>query len=686
MIITPLKYLSLEMASSGAQSPKLAPAKCFEEVSRRLQAMILFRCCAIALLCLSLNDAVRAAEAKEPRTPLPLPPAPTIVPGADIDEAKVRHVIHVAQAHPRAADANEGTTRAPLKTLKAAFNRTQKYLDAGEPTKIHIGPGHYRETLGHLVLADKARDTLLIIEGAGAESTIWSGSDVWAADKWQSLGNGLYAADWPHDWGNWANTWESPRVLGHRSEMVFVDGQLQRQKLLEEYDFDRSGTLIDHGNRKQAWTYKSFKQPAEVLSPGSFGVAERDENSNKIYLRLPQGKSINEVQVEVATRRQAFRMDGGERSIGKNNLVLRGLTFQRFASRTKENQGENTLALGNGSRNILIDKCRFEWNNAMGISIGASRSTIRDSAFNYNGFLGINGGMSHSLLENNTTNFNNWRGTWGGQKGWWLAGVKMHGTVNQVVRNHTAIGNLTTGFWYDIQCEHVVIDNMTSVANDADGLFIELSHGPFTISRLLSANNGGHAFASTIVGTFTLRDSILYANRNGTMRLRDERVPLPLAYLSWYQRGDEHASKYFGPGSFRLENNVLAGGPRQKNFVVEQNGLPLDDQRRITFRYRGTNNFFHSAARDGGFAFVDASRKPVQASIDGWQQRTVEAIPILGDPLFAAPADNDFRLKPGSPLAARAPRLPLKTIDPALLVAGKRFKAWAEAGLEPGNQ
>jgi hypothetical protein len=618
------------------------------------------------------------------KTVAPPPPAPTVVPGANIDEKSIQHVIYVAQTSKRAADANEGTARAPFNTLKPAFERALKYLQAGEPTKIQIGPGHYRETLGHLVMADKAVDTLLVIEGAGAEQTVWSGADVWTADEWQSLGNGLYAADWPYDWGNWANTWETPRVLGHRSEMVFVDGQLQRQMLLEEYDFDRSGTLIDHGNRQQSWTYKSFNEPSKVLSPGSFGVAERDENGNKIYLRLPEGKSINDVQIEVATRRQAFRLDSGESKIGKQNLVIRGLTFQRFASRTKS--GESTIALGNGSRNLLFDKCRFLWNNAIGLAIGASHSTIRDSAFNYNGFLGINGGMSHSLLENNATNFNNWRGTWGGQKGWWLAGVKMHRTINQVVRNHTAIGNLTTGFWYDIQCEHVVIDNMTAVANDADGLFIELSHGPFHISRLLSAHNGGHAFASTIVGTFSLRDSILYASRSGTMRLKEDRVPLPLLYLGWYQRNDEHASKYFGPETFRLENNVFAGGPEQKSFIVEHNGLLREDPRYSTFRYQGVNNLFHSASGEAKFAFVAPSWQPTQADLTAWRQRAIEANPTIAAPLFVAAEKGDFRLQPGSPLAPRAAKLPLKTIDPALIEEKKRFKAWAEAGLESSNQ
>jgi hypothetical protein len=218
---------------------------------------------------IAVMNSLAVATCHAQKTVAPPPPAPTVVPGANINEKSVRHVIHVAQMNKRAADSNAGTARAPFKTLKPAFERALKYLQAGEPTKIQIGPGQYRETLGHLVLADKAIDTLLVIEGAGADTTILSGSDVWAADKWKSLGNGLYAADWPYDWGNWANTWETPRVLGHRSEMVFVDGQLQRQKLLEEYDFDRSGTLIDHGNRQQSWTYKSFNEPSKVLSPGS---------------------------------------------------------------------------------------------------------------------------------------------------------------------------------------------------------------------------------------------------------------------------------------------------------------------------------------------------------------------------------------------------------------------------------
>jgi hypothetical protein len=172
----------------------------------------------------------------------------------------------------KASDKNSGSQRSPLKTLNAAFKQAKAHLDAGEATKIVIGAGNYRETLGHQVLTGRAKDTLLVLEGAGADKTTWSGSEVWSAPKWKSLGNGIYVADWPYEWGNHSYPWETPRVLGHRSEMVFVNGQLLRQVLLEDYDFSRTGDMIDHGNRQATWTYRGFQDPAKTLTIGSFGV------------------------------------------------------------------------------------------------------------------------------------------------------------------------------------------------------------------------------------------------------------------------------------------------------------------------------------------------------------------------------------------------------------------------------
>ncbi len=149
------------------------------------------------------------------------------------------------------------------------------------------------------------------------------------AAEWEDLGDGLFRTDWAYDWGNHAAQWETPKVLGHRAEMVFVDGQLMDQVLIEAYDYSISGELMDHGNRKQQWEYRGFTDPTEhpeVMPPGTFGVAERDDSGNKLYLRLPGGTSIDDALIEVSTRRQLVRFAGGDWSApGKNNLDIEDL-------------------------------------------------------------------------------------------------------------------------------------------------------------------------------------------------------------------------------------------------------------------------------------------------------------------------------------------------------------------------
>jgi hypothetical protein len=54
----------------------------------------------------------------------------------------------------------------------------------------------------------------------------------------------------------------------------------------------------------------------------------------------------------------------------------------------------------------------------------------------------------------------------------------------------------------------------------------------------------------------------------------------------------------------------------------------------------------------------------------------------MAAPLFAAPGKGDFRCDPAARLR-RALRSASMTIDPTLLEEKERFKAWAEAGLNP---
>ncbi len=594
--------------------------------------------------------------------------------GARVDESTVRHVLEVGPEK-------------EYDSLHAAYGVAHGFLSEGEPVKIRVDAGLYRESLGTIQVDDQIRDTLLVIEGGGAENTVWSGSNLWEAAQWTHIGEGLYVADWPHAWGNFSMPWETPHVLGHRSEMVFVDGELMTQVLLETYEYDRSGQMIDHGQRQQTWTYTGLREAAEALPPGTFGVTERPENGGKLFLRLPEGKKIEEVTVEVSERRNPFTFDpGNPMEPGKNNFVLRGIPLTHFASRTKNWGAEGTLALGRNVRDIVIENCVVEWNNARGINIHARHVTLKNNIFRYNGFGGIGGEAGHSRIVNNTTNYNNWRGAWGGLRGWNWGGVKFGGYngSHHWVRGHEAIGNLAPGFWYDIHPQNIIVEDLVAAENDGLGLFLELSAGPFVIRRALLARNLNHQFKATIVGSYRVEDSILYSNLSPTIELKGTKTQRSLAENLWYLRSDEHARQHeIVPGRFHMTHNIFLAGGELTTPFSEHIGInrqhphySLADK-----AYQGEGNLFHSENGGLDFAFVQANWQVRATDLEGWQSHTRERDPVLTDPGFVDPAGFDFRLKPDSPLQDRAERLPTRIIDPAKIAEARRFRKWVTLGI-----
>lgn len=598
-----------------------------------------------------------------------------VVYGATIDESKVKHVLKV---NPKDNSA--------LPTIKAAWEKAKPLLQKKEAVKIQIAPGIYRESLGHIKADAAIRETLLVIEGAGPEKTIWSGSDQIPAAKWQDIGDGLYATDWQNNWGNHCYVWETPQPLGHRSEMVFVDGTLMTQVLIEKYKYHRTGKLIDHAKRKHYWEYKGFLDPKTAMPPATFGVAEKDKNGNKIYLHLPKGKTIDQVKIEVAMRRSPFRFDmGGPMKPGKNNLVLRGITFQHFANRTKDWGAEAILAIGRKYKQILIEDCNFLWNNATGVQLEGSNITVRRCNINYNGFSGIGGQAGESLFEDNVTNFNNWRGAWGGLRGWNWGGVKFGGHAGyQKVRNHQSIGNLAHGFWYDVHPYYLFLDNITTAANDGHGLFFELSQGPYDAKRILSVGNTKAQFNMSIVGQFNISDSIFYGNTPGTRKLKNKEIPNNLVNLQWYLRTDNHAHiAPIVPTSFKLNDCIFMTGNQQTGFFTEHNGIHRNkpNYALVNKAYQGKDNLFYSAAGKIDFTYVNKNWQAKTVDLAGWQKWTRELNPITTDPGFRDPENYDFRLKEGSPLATRSESLPLQKVDPKLIVEAKRMREWVEIAI-----
>ena len=554
------------------------------------------------------------------------------------------------------------------------------FLEKAEPVKILLAPGVYREALGELKFRGQAMRTLLVIEGASHGKVIWSGADVF--DGWKDEGGGVYSHAWTFNWGNWAYPWEAPEVLGQRAEMVFVDGKPLKQVLLETYDYSISGTLEDHDKRNQKWIYHGFLNPMEALKIDTFGVAERPENGKKIFVRLKGGISAASQKIEVCVRSTAMNLEG------KSNVVLRNICFEQFASRTRGLGPEYNICFGEGSSNVLIDRCQFLWNNVAGLSLTqGDHFTIRDSVFNYNGFSGIVGGLTNSVLDGCETNYNNWRGDWGNTYGWWLAGVKLQRSTNILVRNHTAIGNLSGGFWFDVQCEHICLENCVFALNRGSGLSLELSAGPFYLDKILSANNGDSPFEMSIVGQFTLKNSILYNRKTESVKLNDRDISGPLVKMQWYLRTDPPAlEKTFGPVNFHIENSVLLGGANQQTIFTHNNGLSRDNPFYKRWNYSGSGNIFFrlgDAPMRGYYVSEDWHVTPM--GFDSAMQYAKEENSRWVDPAFVDPDSGDFSLKAASPLYARREALPARKIESGEQKKALEWFKWTGSKTEIGD-
>ncbi|MEM6391366.1 MAG: right-handed parallel beta-helix repeat-containing protein [Planctomycetota bacterium] len=590
----------------------------------------------------------------------------------------IRKTVHVR------ADARtdgDGTAARPFASVRAGFEAAKRSLAKGTATKLKIGPGVYRESMGRMdVTVGEIREALFIIEGAGAEKTIITGADLVEADAWESVGNGVYAMEWNLDLSHVSPSFGPPGYLGHRSEMLFVDGKLLRQVLIEPWTVERQGKLRVGTKTQMVYTEHPVLDPREVLEPGTFGVAELDSSgrwANKLFVKPGHPDDLKSKRVEVARRGSLLRIDGG-----KENLVLRGLTFTQACSQRQTGVIGPVFIRGH-MRNILIDDCAFTWNNFTGLRLRLiDKLTIRNSRFDYNGDGGLNLGHNrYTLFENNSTSFNNWRGHWGNYYGWSMGGIKFHETEFNILRNHVAVGNMSPGIWYDIQCEHIYVDNLVSAFNRL-ALFFEIGNGPHVVDRSILAHGEESAYRAMIVGPTLMRDTIVYSNAKP--KADDANKKHAAIAITYYgrQHSWHRTQRLVRPGLYLHQDNVFMAGPNQGALIRLAPGEGVDEHS-YAFRYVGEGNLhWHARSGSGRPVYqhqVTTPGKPWTITSGGgdrfsrWADRTDARV---ADPGFADPDLLDFTVDSRSP-AASNPRLPLRQIDRRWIDQTREFYAWA---------
>jgi hypothetical protein len=378
-------------------------------------------------------------------------------------EAFTGVTLHLNPNASNASDSNDGGAARPLKTIQGACEKMIPVKAAGQPVRILLYPGTYRERLvegGDDTVTETRpfwripeNDTQLIFQAKEPGKTIISGSDVWTG--WTDQGGGTWTKAWPYTWGSPRPNWSGPPISEYagRRELVYVGGQRLAQVL--------SGT---------------------PLTTNTFVV---DEAAKTITLKLAGGVNPNTTTTEVGVRSNLFYV------WNRNNITLRGLVFQHSVNKFAEAAVAFQRGQGKRCSGIRVADTVIQENGQVGLENNCDTVRFVRNTINANGFAGITGqSFKGAWFEDNTTNSNGWRAWAGDYKGWATAGLKFFVVENVTIRRHTSKSNLATGLWIDYQAKNITVEDSLIANNFWDGLFLEASDGPFVAKNNLICNNG----------------------------------------------------------------------------------------------------------------------------------------------------------------------------------------------------
>ena len=531
--------------------------------------------------------------------------------GANVPEDRATAVLYVSVDHPNTSDENPGTEAHPLKSISRAAVLAVANNSEGTGTRVLIAPGIYRDQVKLPYRGREQTDAPMIFEAIKKGAAVLSGSDVLSDWRKGEGKQNIYWHHWPYKWGPreqvrdpvWIRCGIFYRPILLRRETVYANGQLLKL-VLSPLDL-REGTMY---------------------------VTEEEE---KLIVWLPRGLDARTALMEVPVRAGLFF------GHGQRNVVLRGLVVKHDNSYYGMS---SACAFYGGSRNILIEDCRFEWNNCGGYGVNTVRDlTVRRVVSNHNGGSGTTGCRLENVLYEDTENsYNNWRGDWGEFYSWSVGGTKFLQVRNGLWRRNRSIGNHALGFWFDCNCTHIVMDGCFWIRNTRSALFLEANQGPIAIRNSVMAFNAG-GIMSTNSSHITLENNILYGNGGAQITVqgpRDRTVPC----WNWPGKTKKVVVQI---DNWTLRNNIaVAAGRQQLCFNVS-----YADPQLFLRTLKSQNNLWFDADRPNVFSVAG-----VHMTLDEWRSVAGQGqASRFADPKFVEPQNLNFWFAGDSPvLAARA--------------------------------
>lgn len=484
--------------------------------------------------------------------------------GAEItsqDEEKVLKTLHVSPQNMISNDNNEGTEDKPLKSLKQAI---KLFSESNQAYKIILHEGKYHEE-NYLSISDNGKEQpLLIIEAKEKGKAIITGASILTDWEATTIAD-VYEHKWQYNFGSveqiWAGKgpWGNSGYIGEkglRKEMLFVNNL----PYLQVFD-------------KNAIANKTFYI---------------DEESDRIFLKLPKNIDIEKAEIEVATKGDLLNVSN------KENLVLRNLIFEKAAKFIPFGSVEFSFC-----KNILIDNCDFLNSNATGLLFNfVENVTLNKVNSSHNGWNGYKFEFARQVITKNCeTSYNNWRGNMAGINGWDLAGNKNFNVHYFLIDNHKAYDNRGEGIWFDWCCQNIEIKNSEIIGNHSAGIYWEASQGHAMVKNCRITHNGQSGIRNAEAWNLCLMNNQVYDNYESQLEIRAR-----------LRSGEDRYSSpnyLFSSLYLTTQNNVFSSAIDEAHLIelYSMRDSSISIYKAFLETYTGSGNSFFHTSRDTAFSF-----------------------------------------------------------------------------------
>ena len=382
----------------------------------------------------------------------------------------------VDNGNPNASDTNEGTRERPFFTISKAA----EVLQPGERVVIHSGV--YREQVrpkrggtaaGKLISYEAAPGATVVIKGSvPANKDNWKQSSGYRVrEKVQGEQPAIYQYDLEGIDFRGYNPFGMVNLM-HNDRSYFP---WNNQDQIKPH-FLRRGMIFADGNKlKQVEFFSDL-----ASNENSFWV---EEDGLVVHLRLKDNANPGEHTIEFVIRERVFAPK--ERFLAY--IRIKGITFEHGANGFPIPQ--RGLVSTNRGNHWIIEDCVIRHANSTALDIGGEcwtadkpdipvgSSVIRRTHIADAGVCGISGlNAVNTLIESCLIEKIGWQNV---ERTWESAGIKIHGTRNNVIAN-CVIRDISyaSGIWFDYGCNNSRITNnliMNVTFSVRGGIYIEAS-------------------------------------------------------------------------------------------------------------------------------------------------------------------------------------------------------------------